>query len=240
MTLREKVLAIGAVVLLIALIWAGRTWLEEHEARVKAESVQAAQQQVIDQAQKSIDAAKADAAKTAADLQTKLAAIEAERAQPVSATSIAAEINAMLPRNAPPAIVVQQPAPADGSKQGPNTNKQDSAAVEIPSADLEDLQAFKLTCDANSAKLQACEQTASDQAAELTAATAQLGAVTKERDAFKTAAKGGSFFTRLKKDAKCLGITLGASAAGAYLDKSEPARGAAIGVVVGGTGCKVF
>lgn len=244
MTLREKLLGAGALIFLIAAIWIGRTWLEEHEARVKAESIQAAQQQVFDQAQKVIDTSKSDQAKIASDLQARLAVIETERRQPVSAAEIAAEINAILPRNSPPAIVVQQPAavPLAGNKQDTNTNKPDPPVetVQIPSADLEDLQAYKLNCDANGAKLQACELTAADQVAELNAAKTQITAVTKERDAYKAAEKGGSFFSRLKKDAKCLGATVGASAIGAYADKNQPARGAAIGVVVGGVGCKIF
>ena len=64
--------------------------------------------------------------------------------------------------------------------------------------------------------------------------------MTKDRNNWKSAAQGGSFWQRLGKRAKCLAIAGGASAAGAWVDKAQPARGAAIGATAGGVGCELF
>ena len=239
MTLREKLIAAAAVVLLVLMIFGFRAWLAERDARTKAESVQAAQQQVIDQAKSQADAAKADAAKVATNLQAQLTAIEAQKQQPVTAPQFVVDLNKLLPNLPQPAVVVQPPATTQVVNGKPEI-VQPPPVVQISSEDLMGLRNYKLSCDANSASLTACQLTAADQAMQVKAAETELTAMTKERDTWKTAAGKGSILQRVGKRVKCLAITGGASALGAWADKQQPARGALIGATAGGVGCELF
>lgn len=238
MTVREKIFGAVGIVLVVLLIFAGRVWLEERDARVKAEAVQSAQQQVIDQAQKSIDAAKVDQAKQASDLQARLDAIEKQKQQPVTAPQFVVDLNKLIPNLPQPATVI--PAQPEMKTANGETKPAVAETVQIPAADLPALRDYKLSCDETSAKLNACQLTNADVQAELAGTQTQLTATAKERDAYKAAAKGGSFLHRLGKDVKCLAVSGGLAAAGAYADKNQPERGAVIGVVVGGVGCRMF
>jgi len=105
--------------------------------------------------------------------------------------------------------------PNDDSQSGtPPTPRQSSSpspapsnpSAEIPAADIKPLYDFVQDCRACQAQLSAAKQTASDTALKLTA-------VTRERDAALTAAKGGSFWLRLRRNAHWLVIGAGISAA---------------------------
>jgi hypothetical protein len=213
--------------------------LREHDARLKAEAVEAAQQQVISGAQEAIDTARADAAKTASDLQARLAAIEAQKRQPVTAPQFIVDLSKVIPNLPEPARVVEVPAETK-TVNGETKQIPAETAVQIPAADLQALQKYKLDCDATGAKLSACEQIAADRVAEMEAGKAQLAAVTKERDAYKQAAKGGSFLHRVGKQLKCIAASSGGAALGAAVDSNKPERGALIGAVAGGVGCQLF
>jgi hypothetical protein len=239
MTLREKFIAAAAIVLFVLVIFGYRAWLAEHDARTKAESVQDAQQTLIDEATHRAEAAKADAAKVASDLQAQLAAIEAEKKQPVTAPQFVVDLNKLIPNLPQPAVVVQPPATTRVVNGKPET-VQPPLVVQIPSADLQDLKAYKLGCDANAVSLSACYKTAADEVAQLSAAEVELAAIAKDRDAWKTAAGKGNLWHRLGKRVKCLAIVGGASALGAWADKQQTYRGAAIGATAGGVGCELF
>jgi hypothetical protein len=229
----------GGVLIALFVAMAAMAWMQEHDARLTAEAVEAAQQQVINGAQKTIDAAKADAAKTASDLQTRLAAIEAKKQQPVTAPQFVLDLSKVIPNLPQPARVVEVPAETK-TVNGETKHIPAETAVQIPAADLQALQTYKLDCDATGTKLSACEQIAADRVAELEAGKAQLAAVTKERDAYKQAAKGGSFLHRVGKQLKCIAASSGAAALGAAIDSNKPERGALIGAAAGGVGCQLF
>lgn len=239
MTLREKFLAAAGVLLFVLLVFGFRAWMEQRDARVKAEATEAAQQQVIDQARKQADAAKADAAKVAADLKAQLAAIEKRKREPVTAPQFVAGLNELLPNLPAPVQIVQQPTEtktANGeTKPGPV-----ETVVQIPSADLKDLKAYKLDCDAAGAKVTACQKTLADTIAQGNATQVEFDAMTKDRDMWKSAAGQGSIWQKLGKRVKCLAVVGGASALGAWADKQQPVRGAAIGATAGGVGCELF
>ena len=202
--------AIGiGVVLGLAIVLGGYEWLQEHDARLKAESTQVAQQQVIATAQKSIDQAKADQAQTASDLKTQLAAIASQRTIVVTPQQAAAVANT-LP-NLPAQVQVQQ-VPA--TPTAPATQQ-----IVIPQADIPAFQAYKLDCDASSAKLTACSLNAASAAVIQQATTSQLAAVTKERDTWEATAKGGTFWQRFKHDAIQIGVTAGVAYAAGRLSK---------------------
>ena len=202
--------AIGiGVVLGLAIVLGGYEWLQEHDARLKAESVQSAQQQVIATVQKSIDQAKADQAQTASDLKTQLAAIASQRTIVVTPQQAAAVANT-LP-NLPAQVQVQQ-VPA--TPTAPATQQ-----IVIPQADIPAFQAYKLDCDASSAKLTACSLNAASAAVIQQGTASQLAAVTKERDTWEATAKGGTFWQRFRHDAIQIGVTAGVAYAAGRLSK---------------------
>ena len=190
--------AIGiGVVLGLAIVLGGYEWLQEHDARLKAESVQSAQTQVIATAQKSIDQAKADQAQTASDLKSQLTAIANQRTIVVTPAQAAAVANT-LP-NLPAQVQVQQ-IPA--TPTAPATQQ-----IVIPQADIPAFQAYKLDCDESSAKLTACSLNAASAAVIQQGTADQLAAVTKERNTWEATAKGGTSWQRFKHDAIQIGIS---------------------------------
>ncbi len=202
--------AIGiGVVLGLAIVLGGYEWLQEHDARLKAEGVQSSQQAVIATAQKSIDQAKAEQAQTASDLKTQLAAIAAQRTIVVTPQQAAATANT-LP-NLPAQVQVQQ-VPATATTPA-------SQQIMIPQADIPAFQAYKLDCDESSAKLNACTLNAASVAVIQQGTASQLAAVTKERDTCEATAKGGTFWQRFKHDAIQIGMTAGVAYAAGRLSK---------------------
>jgi hypothetical protein len=202
--------AIGiGVVLALTIVLGGYELLQEHDARLKAESVQTAQAQVIATAQKSIDQAKADQAKTDSDQKAQLAAIAAQRTIVVTPQQAAAVANT-LP-NLPAQVQVQQ-VPATAITPA-------SQQIMIPQADIPAFQAYKLDCDENSAKLTACSLNAASAAVIQQGIASQLAAVTKERDSWEATAKGGTFWQRFKHDAIVITVTAGAAYAAGRLTK---------------------
>lgn len=202
--------AIGiGVVLGLAIVLGGYEWLQEHDARLKAESVQSAQTQVIATAQKSIDQAKADQAQTASDLKSQLTAIANQRTIVVTPAQAAAVANT-LP-NLPAQVQVQQ-VPATATAPA-------SQQIVIPQADIPAFQAYKLACDESSATLTACSLNAASAAVIQQGTTDQLAAVTKERNTWEATAKGGTFWQRFKHDAIQIGISAGVGYAAGRLTK---------------------
>ena len=202
--------AIGiGVVLGLAIVLGGYEWLQDHDARLKAESTQTAQQQVIATAQKSIEQAKADEEQTVSSLQAQLAAIASQRTVVVTPPQAAAVANT-LP-NLPAQVQVQQ-VPA--TPTAPATQQ-----IVIPQADIPAFQAYKLDCDASSAKLTACSLNAASAAVIQQGTTNQLAAVTKERDTWEATAKGGTFWQRFRHDAIQICVTAGVAYAAGRLSK---------------------
>ena len=205
---RAWALGIG-VVLGLAIMLGGYEWLQEHDARLKAESVQTAQAQVIATAQKSIDQAKADQAQTASDLKSQLAVIASQRTIVVTPERAAAIANT-LP-NLPAQVQVQQ-VPA--TPTAPATQQ-----IVIPQVDITAFQAYKFDCDESKAKLTACTLNAASAAIIQQGIANQLAAVTKERDTWEATAKGGTFWHRFKHDAIQIGISAGVGYAVGRLTK---------------------
>jgi hypothetical protein len=124
-----------------------------------------------------------------------------------------------------PATETQQPATASSQSQGSNRDARDALSTdsivpslkdsssispatptaEIPAADLKPLYDFVQDCSACQIRLAAAKQDASDNAL-------KISALTRERDAAVTAAKGGSFWLRLRRNSHWLVIGAAASA----------------------------
>lgn len=80
-----------------------------------------------------------------------------------------------------------------------------AATAQIPAADLKPLYDYVQDCRACQAQLANAKQNAADDAA-------KLSALTRERDAALTAAKGGTFWRRLRRNALWLVVGAGAGA----------------------------
>ena len=199
MTISRTFAIVAGVILALALVLGGYELIQEHDARLKAESMQSAQQDVIKSAQKSIDQAKNDQAQTASDLKAQLASIANQRTIVVTPQQAAAVANT-LPNL--PAQVQVQSVPATATAPA-------SQQIVIPQADIPAFQAYKLDCDESKAKLNACTLNAASSAIIQTSTDTQLASMTKERDDWRTTAKGGTFWHRLGHDAFQISISAG-------------------------------
>lgn len=108
-------------------------------------------------------------------------------------------------------------APALPSAPIANATAEGSAATgaaQIPPADLKPLFDYVQDCRACQAQLAAARQNAADDAAKLTA-------LTTERDAAITAAKAGTFWRRLRRNALWFGVGAALGGAAAYANSKR-------------------
>ncbi len=112
---------------------------------------------------------------------------------------------------APPSAANSAPdgTPAHESPEAATQSNQqdlpDAPSAQIPAADLKPLFDYVQDCRSCQAQLAAAKQDSTDNAA-------KLAAVTKERDAAITAAKGGTFWQRLHRNALWFVVGAGAGA----------------------------
>jgi hypothetical protein len=97
---------------------------------------------------------------------------------------------------------LQSPTPA---VQAAQQDLPDAPSAQIPSADLKPLFDYVQDCRACQAQLAAAKLNSADDAT-------KLAAVTRERDAALTAAKGGTFWQRLRRNALWFAVGAGAGA----------------------------
>lgn len=171
-------------------------WIQEHDARVKAEAATAAQQKTIDQAQK-------DAGDAQQALMVKMAAIDAEKLEPATPRQIVIDTSKLIP-NLPQPITIRTAPQQVGGSAGQRTSDglPDAPAAQsliVPAADLKAIQAAEIACQEDQAKLTACTLTAADTQTELKATTTQ-------RDEWEKTAKGGTWLHRTLTAAKWIGI----------------------------------
>jgi hypothetical protein len=194
---RGEVLAIAIPAVLLAgfLVFAGYGWLQEHDARVKAEA-QTGQQQ------KQIDGLKQQQVDTQNVLTEKLASLEKERQAPATATQLVSDASTLLPGLPEPLQVQTTPTDPKLPDAPP------IQTVVIPEADFKSIQDAQIGCEENAAKLNACQTIGSE-------SKQQLQLTEQQRDEWKTAAKGGSMWHRALGAAKWFAVGAGAGA-GAY------------------------
>lgn len=99
------------------------------------------------------------------------------------------------------------PSTSTGVPIGSPPELPSATAAQIPAADLKPLYDFIQDCRACQAQLAAAKQNASDDATKITA-------LTVERNAAVTAARGGTFWRRLRRNAAwfAVGAAIGAAA----------------------------
>jgi cytoskeletal protein RodZ len=191
---REKVLAIAipSVLFVGFLVFVGYGWMQEHDARLKAET-QTSQQQ------KQIDGLQQQQAQAQNSLNKQLAALEKSRQTPATATQLVSDASSLLP-NLPVPLQVQTAPRNPALPDAPATQ-----TVIIPEADFKSIRDAQVTCEENTARLATC-QTLGD------ASKQQLKLAEQQRDEWKTAASGGSIWHRALGAAKWFAIGAGAGA----------------------------
>lgn len=206
MTLRTK-LELAAGILAAALcIYGLRQARAEHRARAAAEATAKTAQSQIIEAQKQRDQlAAADAARDQA-AQQKISALEKSAAAAQTPQQIIKWLPAQLPKSIPQPIILHQ-EPQTLANPAPEITAQ------IPEADLVPLKNLTLEAQTCLADLPAAQQNLTSCQRQLQLAGEQLSAAERQRDAYKAALKGGTFWQRLKSRAKEALFVGGATAA---------------------------
>jgi hypothetical protein len=197
---------LAAVLVLLAGILAARSWIAEHDARLKAEVTVEANKKasdVADAKSKSLEAEIVDRDKSAAAReQTMLDAVKNLKTTP--------QILPYLQSNLAPAasqpIIVTVPA---ATKDNPVPD----AILTLPQADLPALRDRLSKCDTDALGLSTCQADAVSNSARLALAGEKLSAMQNERDAYATELKGGTFWRRTKTALKFIGVGLAVGAA---------------------------
>ena len=193
MTMQGRFVAFALPITLLvgASIFGGHGWLQEHDARLKAESQTSQQQRLIEGLQH-------QQAMNQQALAVKLSVLKQARSRPATAAQIV-DAARLLP-NLPKPLEVKSVPDNPGLPTGPATQ-----TVTIPEVDFKGIRDAQLTCDENGVKLNACESSQQNTSQQLKLTEAQ-------RDEWKTTAKGGSIWHRMIGAAKWFAIGAGSGA----------------------------
>ena len=207
LTPRVKGEIVAGVVGLVVLVIVCASWVGAREDAIRAKATVDAQQTVIAAAQKQTK--DLQAAEAARDQLTavNVAALQAAAAKQVTPAQIAAWIPKQLQQLPGTPITLSIPA---ATAQNPTPD----AIASIPQADLPILRDQIEKCQECGVKLATAQQDGTSKDQRLLLAGQQLSAMSNERDAYKQAAKGGPFWSRVKAKAKWFAIG-GAVVAGA-------------------------
>jgi type II secretory pathway pseudopilin PulG len=137
-------------------------------------------------------------------------------ARPPSSTPRAGQQGTDLSKESPAALAVPPSAPSPSGVPPPPASVSPAQSgfpsapvAQIPTSDLKPLYDFVQDCRACQARLAAAKENALDD-------NAKMAALTRERDAAITAAKGGSFWRRLRRNTLWFVIGAGFGAATGY------------------------
>jgi hypothetical protein len=180
-----------------------RSWLEGHDDRIAMKATLDAQQQLI-------AAADGREQQRQQELKSTLAEIAELKRRAQTPQQIVRELPQYLPLPQPIQLVPAAPTPQKGSEanseqgsglsQKPSVN--DKLLAQFPAEDLKPLYDFVQDCRACQAQLTAAQNDLADE-------RAKSAALARQRDAAIKAAKGGGFWTRVKRNAKWLAIGVG-------------------------------
>ncbi len=207
MTLTRLQLEVAAgIAVAIAGIIGAKVWIDEHDARVRAEVQIDADRLKESDAEKRDEALRDEMAKRDEDAKDR----EQKMLDAVKNLKTPAQIAPYIEHDLAPGskdpIVVQVPVP---TKDNPSPN----ATISISETDLPVLRDRLSKCDLDADKLNVCKADALTNADRLKAAGEKLSAVENERDQYKTELKGGTFWRRVKTAGKFIGIGGGIAAA---------------------------
>ena len=196
MTTRAKVELAAGILVLIAIVIGFSAWLGEHDAKIKAESEVAAQKEAFDKAADQMKTLQAADKERDAKTAETIAQLAQAAAKQVTPQQIASWIPQQI-QNAPQPITVNIP-PATAANPKPD------AVFSVPQADLPTVRDAIEKCQVNAVQLTGCQANLASRDEQLKVAGEKLSAVERERDAYQTALKGGTFFQRVKRAGKWL------------------------------------
>lgn len=201
---KDKAVAGAAVVGVAGALLAFSSWRRAQSAWVAAQGTIAAEAQTIEQAKK--QASKIAAEQKARD-QATAAQLTAMRKK-VEKLKSAAQIASWLPKQLP----TPQPVKIEVPK-ATKANPAPAAVARIPQPDLPALRDYVESCEACSVRLHTAQQDLAAKDEQLKLAGERLSAAEKQRDAALKAAKGGGFWHRVGAAFKWFAIGAGAGAA---------------------------
>jgi type II secretory pathway pseudopilin PulG len=205
MTLRRTIELAAFTLALLAATMAIHAWLTSRDEQMRLAATLAQQKQLLDAADSRERARQSTLDQTLAEIQNLK-----------RTTQTPQQIVATLPNYLPlpqPITLAPGAAPTGPSQQGISPSPKgptssstpvppglpNAPAAQIPAADLKPLYDFIQDCRACQAQLAAAKQNASDDAA-------KIAALTTQRDAALSAAKGGTFWRRLRRNAEWFAI----------------------------------
>lgn len=205
LTPRVKYELAGGGVALVVIVLVVASWVGAREDAIRAKATVDAQQTLIAAAEK--NAKNLQDAEAARDQLTavNVAALQSAAAKQVTPAQMAAWIPKQIQQLPGTPITLNIPA-ATAANPTPN------AIASIPQADLPALRDQIEKCEECGVKLASAQQDATSKDQRLLLAGQQLSAVSIERDAYKQAAKGGPFWSRVKSKAKWFVIGAGIAA----------------------------
>jgi len=203
MTLRSKIEIAAILGSLVAGAFAFQSWLESHDDRVHLQATLDAQSKFLDKAKLQSEAIAAEEAKRDSQLQSQLETMHEAISKIQTPQQIAQWLPKQMTLPEPVAISVPPSTP-----QNPNP----PAIATIPQQDLAPIRNAVESCEECTKKLAVTQQDAAAKDQQLKFAGEQLSAAERERDAAIQAAKGGSLWTRLHRNAKWFAIGAGAAA----------------------------
>jgi hypothetical protein len=190
-----------------------RSWLEAHDERTRLQAILDAQKTVIRQVQQQIQTLANDEKQRDAQAQSAIATMRRDLAGIQTPKQIASWIPSQLPTPSPITLTVPAASPS---------NPKPDAVAQIPPQDLPSIRDAIESCKECTLELQTAQQNISSKNQQIQLAGEQLSAVGRQRDAAIAAAKGGTFWHRLRQQTKWL--LLGAGAAAASLCTSGHCR----------------
>lgn len=199
-SLRAKLELVALAIFIACGIVFAHALRSEHQARAAAESDVKVQQSKIQAANEQIAQLQSEDKIRDAQTAAQIQAAEAKAAAAKTPQQIATYLTSQLKlAGAPAPVTIETPAP---TKDDPSP----AAVATIPAIDLPFLrdqvskcQAAALQASGSQADLTSCQQQLKD-------AGEKLSATEKERDDWKTAAKGGTWAKRIKSGAIKVGI----------------------------------
>lgn len=200
---------IYGIVLVAFLVIGGGLWEEHRAAQSGIEGMRQTIQSIEEGRQHDQQA-----------LQATLAAIAQTKRETVTPAQVIRELPSVIQLPAPISLSSPSPAQSVGAARDNNNPLRQSSGGEQPVA----TGAFSSAPEGTGATIPAVDlKPLFDRLADCKACDAQVAEdrltiqqVTAERDAAVKAAKGGSFWTRVKHDAKVIGVTLAIGAAVGY------------------------
>ena len=179
----------------LGLLFCYRAYEAEREGRIRLDETIKAQKVILDQQAQIIkDSAQSIKDRDAALTGTLNSLQKVQATAPASPVETAAQIARYLSLAQAPVVASKDSAPvAPGS-------------VVFTPPEAEGLRQAAVGCSEAQAELSACRADARDRVNQTSALEAQVKTLTGERDQAVKAVHGGTFFTRLKRDAKAGGV----------------------------------